>query len=147
MFVVAEGSTERLRVRARELRGERTLTDAAAAVGIRQDELGKIERGETTAIRFDTLLRLCAAYQVGVGDLLTVEPVEPEPAGLLGQVLAGVHEGTITTDRPIRSRRRAVSDEELYMDLGEAAAVLAPHEDPGPPRARRRVPGVSVASH
>lgn len=139
MFVVARSEMGQLIVRARELRGDRTLTDVARVVGIRQDELGKIERGETTSIRFDTLLRLCAAYRVDVGELLSVQQSPAPPAGLLGAVLAGLADGSLATDQPARARS-AAQDADLFMEPSEAAAALAGREEPVPARGRRRVP-------
>ena len=114
--VVAERNGARLTLRARELRGDRSLVEAAALVGIRQDELSRIERGETSAMRFDTLLRLCEAYRVPPGELLSLEK---DTAGTspLEQVLAAVAAGTASVPaihryrltRLTGARRRAPS--------------------------------------
>ena len=62
-----------LKVHLRSLRGERSLKSAAAAIGIRPDELSKIEQGKTRQIRWDTILRIALAYQCGIDEILTIE--------------------------------------------------------------------------
>lgn len=139
MFVVASSPEGELAVRVRELRGERTLSEMAQMVGIRHDELGKIERGETSSIRFDTLLRMCQAFGVGVGDLLVVVPTAPKASpSLYDLVLAGVLDGTIRTSTPV-GRGVGPSGEHMLQDLDEAAAVMAGISEPEVPRARRMV--------
>ncbi len=136
--VVAERPGSRLVVRARELRGGRTLTDVAVRAGIRQDELGKIERGETRAIRFDTLLKLCAAFGVSPGDLFAIEdnaPVAPSP---LACVLAGVRAGAVHPHVPARTRRR-LADDDVLLDPDKADTLLA-REEPARHKRRTHVP-------
>ena len=140
MFVVAESGPCKLAVRARELRGDRSLTEVAKLVGIRHDELGKIERGETSAIRFDTLLRLCAAFQVDVGDLLTIEPAQVQAPTLLDEVLAGVRRGDVAVEAPVGRGTRTPRGADPYQDLAEAQAALAAISEPATPRGRRRIP-------
>lgn len=65
-----------LRLHLRELRGDVPLKAAAAAVGIRPDELSKIEQGKTRQIRWETLLRLVIAYHCNVSDLVTLEVID-----------------------------------------------------------------------
>jgi DNA-binding Xre family transcriptional regulator len=140
--VIAERNGTRLTLRARELRGTRTLSDAAALIGIRHDELSRIERGDTTSMRFDTLLRLCDAYQVTPGELLHIEK-DPATMSPLDHVLAAITAGTATTHRPPRNRAR-LTDDETVDDAtdDEVAAGIADITDRDIPirRTRRRAP-------
>jgi DNA-binding Xre family transcriptional regulator len=120
--VVAHQAGARLIVRCRELRGSRTLSEIADIAGIRQDELGKIERGETRGMRFETLLRLCVAYGVSPGELLTIERVESRPS-VLQDALTAVLDGRVTPSTPTRPRRR-VPESDLLMDLHEAQSLV-----------------------
>lgn len=140
--VVAEVAGECLIVRAQELRGERTLSDIAARIGIRQDDLSRIERGETQSIRFETLLKLCSVYEVGLSELFAVESVAPRRESPLARVLAGVEAGTVQTHQPAKGRRKLRS-EDLTMDLAEAAE-LSDFEEPEQPRRRTRVPAAAT---
>jgi DNA-binding Xre family transcriptional regulator len=81
--VVAEVAGERLAIRAKELRGERTLIEVATHIGIRQDDLGRIECGETQSIRFETFLKLCAFFKVSAGELFKVESIVHHKANSL----------------------------------------------------------------
>jgi DNA-binding Xre family transcriptional regulator len=142
-FVVAERDGARMIVRARELRGEASLTEIAQRVGIRQDELGKIERGETSGIRFDTLLKLCHAFDVTPAELFAVEATHPAvPASPLAGVLAAVAAGTVRLHTPPPIRRRLL-DADTAMDLDDAQAMLADREDGQPVRRRRTVPAAT----
>lgn len=71
-YEVAEREKLSLFLKLASLRKERTLTDVAAEVGIRPEELSKIEAGRTKQIRWETLLGLLEAYQCNVGDILEV---------------------------------------------------------------------------
>lgn len=135
---VAEVAGERLVIRARELRGDRTLSEIAARMGMRQDELGKIERGETHSIRFETLLKLCSVYEVGLSELFAVESVAQRRVSPLARVLAGVEAGKIQTQHPPKGRQK-LQAEDLTMDLAEAVE-LSDFEEPLQPRRRTRVP-------
>jgi len=90
---VATRHGRELLLRARELRGELSLAAAARRIGIRPDELGKIERGETRQVRWETLLGMAEAYEVEVGDLLVTaraaSETEPAYAGLLAAMRSG----------------------------------------------------------
>lgn len=136
--VVAEVAGECLVIRARELRGDRTLSDIAARMGMRQDELGKIERGETQSVRFETLLKLCSVYEVGLSELFAVESMSPRRESPLARVLAGVEAGTVQTHQPAKGQRK-LRLEDLTMDLDETAE-LSDFEEPVRPRRRTRVP-------
>jgi len=54
--------------------------EVAAAVGVHENTLSRIEQGKITRIDFDTLIKLCGFYSrvlergVGVGDLLEYDP-------------------------------------------------------------------------
>jgi DNA-binding Xre family transcriptional regulator len=74
LVAVAESENGKLELRLKELRGSRTLTEMARLTGIRQDELSKIERGETKGVRFETLVKLCLAYKADVSDLIAFVP-------------------------------------------------------------------------
>lgn len=50
------------------------IKDVAAATGITEAALSRIERGKTERIDFDTLMKLCQFYGVGVGDILEYDP-------------------------------------------------------------------------
>lgn len=138
-FVVAERNGARLVLRARELRGQESLTAIALRAGIRQDELGKIERGETQAIRFTTLLRLCRAFGVTPGELFALdEPEEAVDATPFGQVLAAVRSGAVPVHEPAGGRRR-LQDGDVLQDPNAAVDVETRAYAPVA-RGRRRVP-------
>jgi hypothetical protein len=134
--VVAQRDGVRLLLRCRELRGTRTLSEMANIVGVRQDELGKIERGETSSIRFDTLLRLCAAYQVSPGELLTIDHVDAKPT-VLEEMLTAVLQGAAAT-HAVPSKRSRLRDEDVLMNLDDAA-TLVEREEPTK-RGRKKAP-------
>ena len=98
---VAEGSDCSLIVRARELRGSRSLKEMAAAIGIRPDELSRIERGETTQIRFGTILRMLKAYHCSADELLVVED-KPRTEPLYSGVMQALKDGRLKPGVPAR---------------------------------------------
>jgi putative transcriptional regulator len=57
------------------IRARRRLSQRQPALlaGVRPDTVSALERGESTGIRFDTLVRLCEALDCSPGDLLEVE--------------------------------------------------------------------------
>lgn len=61
------------------------LQEVADATKIERAALNRIELGQTTRIDFDTLSKLCAYYQVGVGDILEYDPntLTPDYAAVL----------------------------------------------------------------
>ena len=136
--VVAEVAGEQLVIRAKQLRGNRTLSEIAARMGMRQDDLGKIERGETKSIQYETLLKLCAVFEVTPSQLFTVESSLPRKANPLERVLAGIEAGTIQTHK-VGPRARKLRPAELKIDLG-AASEFSDFEEPAEPRRRRQVP-------
>lgn len=134
--VVAQRNGTRLSLRARELRGDRTLVEVAEMVGIRQDELSRIERGETTSMRFETLLRLCEAYRVPPGELLAVEK-DAVLMSPLERVLEAVSVGNVAPHPPPRRRGRLESP--VDFDAQARAAAIVDRDVPVK-RARRRAP-------
>lgn len=138
-FVVAERGGARLMLRARDLRGEASLTQIAQIAGIRQDDLGKIERGETHSIRFETLLRLCRAFGVSPGELFELDDSGTPPRHTpLGAVLTAVEAGRVTLHQPPSTRRR-LRDGDVLQDLDDAGQIAARAQVPVA-RGRRRVP-------
>lgn len=135
--VVAEVAGECLVIRAKQLRGNRTLSEIAARMGMRQDDLGRIERGETKSIQYETLLKLCAVFEVTPSQLFTVESSLPRKTNPLERVLAGIEAGTIQTHK-VGPRVRKLRPVEL-MDLG-TATEFSDFEEPIQPRRRRQVP-------
>jgi len=91
-----------LLLRARELRGELSLAAAAKRIGIRPDELGKIERGETRQVRWETLLGMAEAYEVEVGDLLVTAQAESEIEPAYAGILAALRSGSMARVIPPR---------------------------------------------
>jgi DNA-binding Xre family transcriptional regulator len=51
-----------------------TLQEVADAAKIERSALNRIELGKTQGIDFETLVKLCAFYGVGVGDILEYDP-------------------------------------------------------------------------
>lgn len=51
-----------------------TVQEVSEKTGIARAALTRIELGKTEKIEFDTLLKLCAFYGVGVGELLEYDP-------------------------------------------------------------------------
>ncbi len=109
-------------LRARALRGSLSLAVAARRIGIRPDELGRIERGHTKQVRWETLLGMAEAYDVEVGELLVTTSRAPtQPA--YAAVLAALRAGTISPAPP----RRFIGDPDLV--LAERADLEAPSPD------------------
>ncbi len=109
-------------LRAREIRGALSLTAAAKRIGIRPDELGRIERGETRQVRWETLLGMAQAYGVEVGDLLVTAAVEsPSPPAYAG-VLAALRSGAL---QPVIPHRFAGDPDVVQAERGEVDTVRA----------------------
>ena len=136
--VVAEVFGERLVIRAKQLRGDRTLSEIAERIGMRQDDLGRIERGETLSIRYETLLKLCTVFKVSPNELFRVEPLESQKPNPLERVLAGIEVGTYATHK-VGPRVKKLRPVESIMDL-DTAAEFSDFEEPIAPRRRKRVP-------
>jgi DNA-binding Xre family transcriptional regulator len=129
---VAQGDRVQLRWHARELRGTRTLAEAARLVGLNRDELGRIERGETRQIRFDTLVKLVEGYRCTLADLIEVVPATGPAPLYAGAVAAFAAGGLGAPRRRSVIGRTAAADRQ---DLGEAAT---PEPGPPPRKVRRR---------
>jgi DNA-binding Xre family transcriptional regulator len=129
---VAATEESALILKAAELRRGRSLSEVAQIVGIRPEELSKIEAGKTKQIRWVTLLGLTRAYDCSLGDLLEVRTKEndefPERAAFLAAAKARTHKPTI---------RRLVRREEISAGLSTAA--LSALSAPVPAREVRRV--------
>ena len=136
---VAQDSHTVLIVHLRALRGDRSLKDAAAAIGIRADELSKIEQGKTRQIRWDTILRIALAYQCGINDIFTVEaedqyPTADQPVGPREAMLAALRAGA---GHPVPARRLHIDrEQELPPATSVAVATLAETPERGPIRRR-----------
>ena len=74
---VARVDESTLNIKLAALRKERTLSEAAAMVGIRADELSRIESGKTKQIRWETMLRILLAYDCEIEDLIEIKVVAP----------------------------------------------------------------------
>ncbi|HUW87423.1 MAG TPA: helix-turn-helix transcriptional regulator [Candidatus Paceibacterota bacterium] len=136
--VVAEVAGENcLVVRVRELRGARTLSEVAARVGMRQDDLGRIERGETSSIRYETLLKLCTEFKVGPDEIFKVEPVTKSTPTPLERVLAAIEAGTVRTHKVPTSRGSHVLRQEESLDMTDSVN-FADLEEPATTRRRIR---------
>lgn len=141
--VVAEVSGGRLVIRAKQLRGDRTLSEIAERMGMRQDDLGRIERGETKSIQYETLLKLCTVFDVTPSQLFAVESSIPQRANPLERVLVGIEDGTVQTHK-VGPRVRKLRPEGPKLDLS-TAPEFSDFEEPSAPRQRKRQP--TSASH
>lgn len=65
-----------------------TLKNVSDATGIARAALNRIELGQTERIDFDTLVRLCAFYEVGVGEILEYDPNGIQTPDLVAASLA-----------------------------------------------------------
>lgn len=141
--VVAEVEGVRLRLHARRLRGALSLVEAARRAGLNRDELSRLEKGETTQVRFATIAKLLAAYGCSsVDDLVEVERVpEQRAVPLYAGVLAALADRALPASGP---RRRAVR-RSGGLDVIPAAeqGTFAPSSQE-PPR-RRRLPVGTVS--
>jgi DNA-binding Xre family transcriptional regulator len=117
----------------RSLRGDRSLREAAEAIGIRADELSKIEQGRTKQIRWETLFRMLRTYRCDLDDLLHVEEQGVgDPKNPRDVMLAALRAGA---GHPVPRRRLHPQEETLTGLQGTAAATsfAAPVEQ-GPVR-------------
>ena len=100
---VAAVGDQHLRIRLSEIRGSRTLREFAEEVGIRADEISRIERGETHQVRWETLLKIFIAGRVNIGDLFemdTTPPQQGEPSW--AAPLRALRAGTVKAGLPSR---------------------------------------------
>ena len=133
--VVADVEGVRLRLHARERRGSLTLVEVARRTGLDRDELRRLEKGETTQVRFSTLAKLLAVYDCALEDLVTVERVEQE-SPLYAAALAALVDGTLPeSGRRRRAVRRGASSDSISE--GEESAFAASGSSPS---RRRRAP-------
>ena len=111
--IVADVEGVRLLLHARQLRGRMTLVEASRRAGLNRDELSRLEKGETTQVRFSTIAKLLAAYGCSLADLVEVERACWVVAGL---AVAPCDEALTSTSFPrtrrprsplLRRRRRA----------------------------------------
>jgi DNA-binding Xre family transcriptional regulator len=118
--IVASYGGVRLRWHARELRGDRTLAEAARATGINRDELSRIERGETVQIRFETLAKLVEGYGCAVSDLIEIAATEPDAAAAPWRgPLAALRAGRVRAGVPGRPDPDTALDEFEVNDVGQ----------------------------
>lgn len=116
---VADSGDLHLVLRLRALRGSRTLTALAAEVGIRADELGRIERGETSQVRWATLLRIIVATGGRIDDVLRItRDDESEDTPSWAAPLAALRDGRVTAGLPRRPDPDAI--EPFHMPSDEA---------------------------
>lgn len=120
--VLAEIGNVRLRWHARDLRGSRSLREAAELVGMNRDELGRIERGETKQIQFQTLAKFLAAYRCTLDDLFEVEVAEgPSSAPLYAGAVAALAAGTLSAAVPGRRCVRRDSPADMVAESDESS--------------------------
>jgi hypothetical protein len=102
---------------------------------LNRDELSRLEKGETTQVRFSTLAKLIAVYGCSLEDLVEVERSQTgEP--LYAPALAAIADGTL----PSTGRQRRAVRHPVGLDVvaeGEEA-TFAPSESA--PSHRRRSP-------
>ena len=133
--IVAELDGVRLRLHARRLRGSMSLVEVARRANLNRDELSRLERGETSQVRFSTLVKLLVVYDCGLDDLFEVEKsrtAEPLYAAALGAFADGALEVT-------PNRRRAIRRTEDHDRIDEGEAKTFTTTEPVTPR-RRRTP-------
>jgi DNA-binding Xre family transcriptional regulator len=124
---------------ARQLRGGRSLREAAALVGLNRDELSRIEKGNTLQIRFETIAKLLSGYGCLLEDLIEVKSVPQESAKpLYEQAMSYMVEHGEIGNRPARRavRRSLELDVQSEEDRAAYIASTAPAGIPG----RRRSP-------
>ncbi len=101
--VAADVGEVRIVLHARALRGERSLREAAALVGLNRDELSRIEKGGTTQIRFETIAKLLSGYGCSLEELMEVTSVPQEnERSPYGQVMSYMAEHGEIGSRPTR---------------------------------------------
>lgn len=140
---VAEADGAALVLRLRELRGARSLDEAAEAVGIRPDELSKIERGKTTKIAWGTLLGLLTTYRCSAGELFEVRETVPARNSALGLAMAAVRANPASAVPPRRVNPDRADEvaEGGAGQVSEAALALVREDSTDRPVRRRFVPG------
>ena len=122
--IVADVEGVRLLLHARRLRGRMTLVEASRRAGLNRDELSRLEKGETTQVRFSTIAKLLVAYGCSLADLVEVERV-PAAAPLYAGALAALEAGVLGGDRPGRRAVRRSSDLDVISEDEEATFAPA----------------------
>lgn len=122
--IVADVEGLRLLLHARQLRGRMTLVEASRRAGLNRDELSRLEKGETTQVRFSTIAKLLVAYGCSLADLVEVERV-PAAAPLYAGALAALEAGVLGGDRPGRRAVRRSSDLDVISEDEEATFAPA----------------------
>jgi DNA-binding Xre family transcriptional regulator len=133
--VVAEIEGVRLRLHARSLRGSMTLVEVARRADLNRDELSRLEKGETTQVRFSTLAKLIAVYDCSLEDLVEVERPQAE-VPMYAAALAAIAEGRLPAAGPQRRTVRRPGSLDAIALVEES--TFAPSEPL--PRRRRRSP-------
>lgn len=136
--IVADVEGVRLLLHARQLRGRMTLVEASRRAGLNRDELSRLEKGETTQVRFSTIAKLLVAYGCSLADLVEVERV-PATAPLYAGALAALEAGVLGGNRPGRRAVRRSSD--LDVISKDEEATFAPAVEA---TSRRRRPAVGT---
>ena len=122
--IVADVEGVRLLLHARRLRGRMTLVEASRRAGLNRDELSRLEKGETTQVRFSTIAKLLVAYGCSLADLVEVQRV-PATAPLYAGALAALEAGVLGGNRPGRRAVRRSSDLDVISEDEEATFAPA----------------------
>lgn len=140
--VVAEADDVRLLLHVRAMRGERSLVEAARLVGMNRDELSRLERGETSQVRFATLAKLIAAYDCDLADLVEVRRRNGAQP-LYASALAALGGGTLPAAQPSRRAVRRAADADISTEFEADVWVgTEPAESQTPARRKRAAVGV-----
>lgn len=92
--VIADIAGIRLRLHARSIRGSMTLAEAARRANLSQNGLSRLEKGETTQVKFSTLAKLISLYGCALEDLIEVDR-HPAEAPMYETALAAIADGTL----------------------------------------------------
>ena len=136
--IVADVEGVRLLLHARQLRGRMTLVEASRRAGLNRDELSRLEKGETTQVRFSTIAKLLAAYGCSLADLVEVERV-PATVPLYAGALAALEAGELGGNRHGHRAVRRSSDLDVISEDEEATFAPAAEAT-----SRRRRPAVGT---
>ena len=135
--IVADVEGVRLLLHARQLRGRMTLVEASRRAGLNRDELSRLEKGETTQVRFSTIAKLLVAYGCSLADLVEVERV-PATVPLYAGALAALEAGELGGNRHGHRAVRRSSDLDVISEDEEATFAPAAQ---APSRRRRSAVG------
>lgn len=123
--IVAEVDGVRLRLHLRRLRGPMSLVEVSRRCGLNRDELSRLERGETTQVRFSTLARLLSTYDCSLSDLIEVER-PPSDAPLYTEALEALADGVLPAAEPGRRAVRRESHHDEVTASDDAAFGATP---------------------